>query len=30
MKIDKDLTILKSIDGKNLNMEERLSLLEQI
>lgn len=30
MKIDKDLTILKSIDWKNLNMEERLSLLEQI
>jgi hypothetical protein len=30
MKVDKDLTILKSIDGKNLSMEERLALLEQI
>ncbi|MDD2907484.1 MAG: RelA/SpoT family protein [Candidatus Gracilibacteria bacterium] len=29
-KIDKDLTILKTLDGKNLNMEERLLLLEQI
>jgi (p)ppGpp synthase/HD superfamily hydrolase len=28
--VDKDLTILKSIDGKNLSMEERLALLEQI
>lgn len=29
-KIDKDLTILKTLDWKNLNMEERLLLLEQI
>jgi hypothetical protein len=30
LKVDKDLTILKSIDGKNLSMEERFALLEQI
>ncbi len=29
-KLDKDLTILKTLDWKNLNMEERLILLEQI
>ncbi len=29
-KFDKDLTILKNLDGRILNMEERLSLLEQV
>jgi (p)ppGpp synthase/HD superfamily hydrolase len=30
LKLDKDLTILKNIDWKNLSMDERLALLEQI
>lgn len=30
LKVDKDLTILKNLDWKNLSMEERMALLEQI
>lgn len=30
LKIDKDLTIFKTIDWRNLSMEERLAILEQV
>lgn len=30
LKLDKDLTLLKNIDWKNLSMDERLALLEQV